>query len=183
MNSKPNSLTLTKPNSPIPTTPNSPTTTPPRSTTPSDLFLQITAFPTRRTMGPIFDNSILPSHWNTEMKEALVIHIEGAIMIKEMMIAAILDVKYSLPIPITPPADQLALITSLISMMEKYETAKLLIDRFTKYLSYEKQQVIEALITSEPLKKLMKDLLSTPAVLALSLQQMIMNDSQPSGSC
>ena len=104
-------------------------------------------------------------------------------MIKEMLITAIWDVKYSLPMSTAPPADQLALITSLIRMMKKYEEAKLLIDRFMKYLSFEKQQVIEALITSEQLVKLMKELLSTPAVLALSLHQMTTNDSQPSGSC
>ena len=172
-----------QPNSPIPMEPNSLTITPPRSTTPSDLFLQIIMIPTRRTMGPIFDDLILPSYWNTEMKEALVTHIKGAIMIKEMMIAAILDVKYSLPMSTAPPADQLALITSLTRMMEKYKEAKLLINHFTKYLSFEKQQVIEALVTSELLKKLMKDLLSMPAVLALSLQQMTTSDSQPSGSC
>ena len=170
-------------NSPIPTEPNSPTITPPRSTTPSDLFLQIVTILTRRTIGPIFDNLILPNYWNTKMKEALATHIEGAIMIKEMMIAVILDIKYSLPMSTAPPADQLALMTSLTRMMEKYEEVKLLIDCFTKYLSFEKQQVIEALITSEQLVKLMKQLLSMPAVLALSLQQMTTSDSQPSGSC
>ena len=69
-------------------------------------------------------------------------------------------------------------------MMGKYEEAKLLIDHFAKYLPFKKQQVIEALITSEQLVKLqMKELLSMPAVLALSLHQMTMNNSQPSGSC
>ena len=135
-------------------------------------------------MGPIFDDSILPTYWNNEMKTALVMHIEGVIMIKEMLTTAIWDVRYSLPMSTAPLADQLVLITSLIRMMEKYEEAKLLIDHFTKYLSFEKQQVIEALITSEQLVKLqMKELLSMPAVLALSLHQMTTNDSQPSGSC
>ena len=135
-------------------------------------------------MGPIFDDSILPTYWNNEMKTALVMHIEGVIMIKEMLTTAIWDVRYSLPMSTAPLADQLVLITSLIRMMEKYEEAKLLIDHFTKYLSFEKQQVIEALITSEPLVKLMKELvLSMPIVLALSLHQMTTNDSQPSGSC
>ena len=82
-----------------------------------------------------------------------------------------------------PPADQLALITNLIKMMEKFEEVKLLVDHFLKYLLYEKQQVIKALTTSEQLVKSAKDLLSTPKVLALSLHQMTTDDSQPSGSC
>ena len=45
------------------------------------------------------------------------------------------------------------------------------------------RDVIEALTTSEQLVKSAKELLSTPAVLALSLQQMTTSDSQPSGSC
>ena len=120
--------------SPIQMKPNLPTTTPPRSTTPSDLFWQIQTIRTKRMMGPIFDDSILPSYWSTKMKKALAIHIEDAITIKEMLTTTIRDVKYYLLTSTAPPADQLALIMSLIKMMEKFEEAKLLIDRFTKYL-------------------------------------------------
>ena len=170
-------------NSPIPMEPNLPTTTPPRLTTPSDLFWQIQTIRTKKMMGPIFDDSILPSYWSTEMKKVLAIHIEDTITITELLTTTIKDVKYYLPTSTAPPADQLALITSLVKMTEKFEEAKLLIDHLTKHLSYKKQQVIEALITSEQLVKSAKELLSTPAVLALSLQQMTTNDSQPSGSC
>ena len=183
MNSKPNSPMSTKPRSPIPTTPNSLTTTPPRSTTPSDLFLQIVTIPIRRTIGPIFNDSILPSYWSTEMKKVMAISIEDMITIKEMLAVTIRDIKYYLPMLDAPPADQLALVTSLIKMTEQFKEVKLLADRFLKYLSYEKQQVIEALTTSEQLVKSAKELLNSPAVLALSLHEMTTDNSQPSGSC
>ena len=64
-------------------------------------------------MGPIFDDLILPSYWSTEMKKALAIHIKDAITIKEMLTTTIRDIKYYLPTSTAPPADQLALITSL----------------------------------------------------------------------
>ena len=111
------------------------------------------------------------------MKKALATHIE------EMLTVTIRDIKYYLPTSTAPPADQLALITNLIKMTEKFKEVKLLIDCFLKYLSYEKQQVIKALTTSEQLMKSVKEVLSMPEVLALSLCQMTMNDSQPSGSC
>ena len=120
-------------------------------------------------MGPIFDDSILLSYWSTKMKKALAIHIEDTITIKEMLTMTIRDVKYYLPTSTAPPADQLALITNLIKMTEKFEEAKLLINCFVKYLSYRKQQVIKALTTSEQLVKSAKELLSMPKVLALSL--------------
>ena len=172
-----------QPSSPILMEPNLPTTTPLRSTTPSDLFWQIQRIQTRRTMGPIFDNSILPSYWSTEMKKVMAISIEDMITIKEMLAVTIRDIKYYLPMLDAPPADQLALVTSLIKMTEQFKEVKLLADRFLKYLSYEKQQVIKALTTSEQLVKSAKELLNLPAVLALSLQQMTTDDSQPSGSC
>ena len=121
--------------SPILMEPNLPTTTPPRLTTPSDLFWQIQTIQTKRMMGPIFDNLILPSYWNTETKKALTMHIEDAITIKEMLTMTIRDVKYYLPMSTAPPADQLALITNLVKMTEKFKEVKLLIDRFLKYLS------------------------------------------------
>ena len=105
------------------------------------------------------------------------------ITIKEMLTTTIRDVKYYLPMSTAPPADQLALITSLVKMTEKFKEAKLLIDCFAKYLSFKKQQVIEALITSEQLVKSAKELLSMPEVLTLSLHQMTTHNSQPSGSC
>ena len=183
MSSKPNSPMSTKPSSPIPMELNSPIMTPPRSTTPSDLFWQIQMIQTKRMMGPIFDDLILPSYWSTERKKALAIHIEDAIRIKEMLTMTIRDIKYYLLTSTAPSADQLALITSLIKMTEKFEETKLLINHFVKYLSYEKQQVIKVLTTSEQLVKSAKELLNLPAVLALSLQQMTTDDSQPSGSC
>ena len=169
--------------SPILMKTNTPMTTPPRSTTPSDFFWQIQTIQTKRMMGPIFDGSTLPSYWSTKMKKTLAIHIKDVITIKEMLTTTIRDIKYYLPMSTAPPADQLALVTNLIKMMEKFEEAKLLINHFTKYLPYEKQQVIKALTTSEQLMKSAKELLNSPAVLALSLQQMTTNDSQPSGSC
>ena len=172
-----------QPNSPIPMEPNSSTTTPPRLTTPSDLFWQIQMIQTKRMMGLIFDDSILPSYWSTEMKKALAIHIKDVITIKEMLTTTIRDIKYYLPMSTAPPADQLALITNLVKMTEKFKEAKQLIDHFMKYLSYKKQQVIEALTTSEQLVKSAKELLSMPEVLALSLHQMTTHNFQPSGSC
>ena len=83
------------------------------------------------------------------MKRTLVILIEDAIAIKHMLEITIRDVKYYLPTSEAPPADQLALVTSLIKMMEKFQEAKLITDCFLKYLSYKKQQVIKALITSK----------------------------------
>ena len=91
------------------------------------MFWQIQTIQTKRMMGLIFDDSILPSYWSTEMKKALVKHIEDAITIKELLTMMIRDVKYYLLTSTAPPAEQLALITSLIKMMEKYKEAKLLI--------------------------------------------------------
>ena len=104
-------------------------------------------------------------------------------MIKEALIALIRDVKYYLPMSVAPLAEQLALVTELVKMMEKFMDAKETTDHFLKYLSQQKRDVIKALTTSEQLVKSAKELLSTPAVLALSLQQMTTSDSQPSGSC
>ena len=104
-------------------------------------------------------------------------------MIKEVLIVLIRDVKYYLPTSAAPLAEQLALVTELVKMTEKFVDAKETMDHFMKYLSQQKQEVIEALTTSEQLVKSAKELLSTPAVLALSLQQMTTSDSQPSGSC
>ena len=104
-------------------------------------------------------------------------------MIKETLILLIKDVKCSLPMLATPPAEQLALVTELVKMTEKFVDVKETTDHFLKYLSPQKREVIEALTTSEQLVKSARDLLSMPAVLALSLQQITMNDSQPSGSC
>ena len=104
-------------------------------------------------------------------------------MIKEMLTVTIRDIKYYLLTSTAPPADQLALITNLIKMMEKFVDAKETANHFLKYLPQQKQEVIKALTTSEQLVKSAKELLSTPTVLALSLQQMTTNDSQPSGSC
>ena len=75
-------------------------------------------------MGPIFDDSILLSYWSTKMKKALAIHIEDTITIKEMLTMTIRDVKYYLPTSTAPPADQLALITNLIKMTEKFKEVK-----------------------------------------------------------
>ena len=172
-----------QPSSPIPTEPNSPTTTPLRSTTPSDLFWQIQMIRKRRMIGLIFDDLILLDHWSTLLKKTLVSHIKDMITIKEVLIVLIRDVKYYLPTSVAPPAEQLALVTELVKMTEKFVNAKETTDHFLKYLSKEKQEVIEALTTSEQLMKSTKELLSTPAVLALSLQQMTTSDSQPSGSC
>ena len=183
MNSKLNSPTSMKPSSPIPMTPNSPTTTPPRSTTPSDLFWKIQMIRKRRMIGPIFDNSILPNYWSTLLKRTLVSHIKDMITIKEVLIVLIRDVKYFLPMSVAPPAEQLALVTELVKMMEKFVNAKETTDHFLNYLLQTKRDIIEALTTSEQLVKSAKELLSTPAVLALSLHQMTMNNSQPSGSC
>ena len=79
--------------SPVPMEPNLPTMTPPRSTTPSDLFWQLQTTLTKKTMGPIFNDSILPDYWSTEMKRVLTIQIEDLITIKEMLAATIRDVK------------------------------------------------------------------------------------------
>ena len=183
MNNKLNSSTSTKLNSPIPTMPNSPTTTPPRSTTSSDLFWQIQTIQKRRMIGPIFDDSILPDHWSTPLKKTLVSHIEDMITIKESLIALIRDVKNYLPTSVVPLAEQLALVTELVKMTEKFINTKETTDRFLKYLPQTKRNIIEALTTSEQLVKSAKELLSMPAVLALSLQQMTMSNSRPSGSC
>ena len=158
-------------------------TTPPRSTTPSDLFWQLQMTLTKKMMGSIFDDSILPDHWSNEVKKVMAMTLEDMITIKEMLSQTIKDIKYYLPTSTTPPAEQLALVTSMIRMTEKFKEAKLIANHFLKYLSYEKQQVIEALTTSEQLVKSAKELLSMPEVLALSLHQMTTNDSQPSGSC
>ena len=159
MNNKPNSPTSTKPSSPIPMTPNSPTTTPPRSTTPSDLFWQIQTIWKRRMIGLIFDNLILPDHWSTLLKKTLVSHIEDMITIKEVLIVLIKDVKSYLPMSVTPPAEQLALVMELVKMTEKFMNAKETTDDFLKYLSQQKREVIEALTTSEQLVKSAKELL------------------------
>ena len=134
-------------------------------------------------IGPIFDDSILLDHWSTQLKKTLVSHIEDMITIKEILIVLIRDVKYYLPMSVAPLAEQLALVTELVKMTEKFIDVKETTDHFLKYLSQTKRDVIEALTTSEQLVKSVKELLSTPAVLALSLQQMTMSDSQPSGSC
>ena len=133
MNSKLNSPMSTKPSSPIPMEPNSPTTTPPRSTTPSDLFWQIQTIWKRRMIGPIFNDSILPNHWSTLLKKTLVLHIEDMITIKEVLIVLIRDVKYYLPMSVAPPAEQLALVTELVKMTEKFMDAKETADHFLKY--------------------------------------------------
>ena len=125
----------------------------------------------------------MPDHWSTQLKKTLVSHIEDMITIKEVLIVLIRDVKYYLPMSIAPPVEQLALVTDLVRMMETFVNAKEAADYFLKDLSHEKQQVIEALTTLEQLVKSAKELLSMPAVLTLSLQQMTTNDSQPSGSC
>ena len=138
MNSKPNSPTSTKPSSPIPTTHNSLTTTPPRSTTPSDLFWQIQTIQKKRMIGLIFDDSILPDHWSTQLKKTLVSHIEDMIMIKEALIVLIRDVKCYLLTSIAPLAEQLALVTELVKMTEKFVDAKTTTDHFLKYLSQTK---------------------------------------------
>ena len=104
-------------------------------------------------------------------------------MIKEVLIVLIGDVKNYLPTSVAPLAEQLALVGELVEMTEKFVDAKETTDHFLKYLSQQKRDVIEALTTSEQLVKSAKELLSTPAVLALSLQQMTTSDSQPSGSC
>ena len=172
-----------QPNSSIPTTPNLPMMTPPRSTTPSDLFWQIQTIRKRRMIGPIFNDSILLSHWSTLLKKTLVSHIEDMITIKEVLIVLIRDVKYYLPTSVAPPAEQLALVTELVKMTEQFVSTKETTDHFLKYLPQTKRDIIEALTTSEQLVKSAKELLSMPAVLALSLHQMTTNDSQPSGSC
>ena len=128
-------------------------------------------------IGLTFDNSILPDHCSTLLKKTLVSHVEDMITIKEVLIELIRDVKYYLPTSGTPPAEQLALVTELVKMTEKFVNAKETTDYFLKYLPQQKQEVIEALTTSEQLVKSAKELLSTPAVLALSLQQMTMSDS------
>ena len=138
MNSKTNSPMLTKPSSPIPTEPNSPTTTPPRLTTPSDLFWQIQTIQKRRMIGPIFDDSILPDHWSTLLKKTLVSHIEDMIMIKEVLIVLIRDIKCYLLTSVVPPAEQLALVTELVKMTEKFMDMKETADHFLKYLSQQK---------------------------------------------
>ena len=104
-------------------------------------------------------------------------------MIKEALIILIKDVKHYLPMSVAPLAEQLALVTELVKMTEKFVDTKETTDHFLNYLSQQKQDVIKALTTSEQLVKSAKELLSTPAVLALSLQQMTTSDSQPSGSC
>ena len=147
------------------------------------MFWKIQTIQKRRMIGLIFDDSILPNHWSTLLKKTLVSHIKDMITIKEVLIILIRDVKYYLLTSVAPPAEQLALVTELVKMMEKFVDAKETADHFLKYLSQQKQEAIEALTTSEQLVKSAKELLSTPAVLALSLQQMTMNDSQPSGSC
>ena len=38
-------------------------------------------------MGLIFDDSILPSYWSTEMKKALAIHIEDGITVIVALVA------------------------------------------------------------------------------------------------
>ena len=133
-------------------------------------------------IGPIFDDSIFPDHWSTQLKKTLVSHIEDMITIKEILIVLIRDVKYYLLTSVAPLAEQLALVTELVKMMETFIDAKETTDHFLRYLSQQKQDVIEALTTSEQLVKSAKELLSTPTVLALSLQQMTTSDSQPSGS-
>ena len=104
-------------------------------------------------------------------------------MIKEALTELIRDIKYYLPTSVAPLAEQLALVTELVEMTEKLMDTKGTTDHFLKYLPQQKRDVIEALTTSEQLVKSAKELLSTPAVLALSLQQMTTSDSQPSGSC
>ena len=103
-------------------------------------------------------------------------------MIKEVLTVLIRDVKYYLPMSVAPLAEQLALVTELVKMTEKFVNAKEITDHFLKYLSQQKRDVIEALTTSEQLVKSAKELLSMPAVLALSLQQMTTSDTRPSGS-
>ena len=134
-------------------------------------------------IGLIFDDSILLDHWSTLLKKTLVLHIEDMITIKEVLIVLIRDIKYYLPTSVVPPAEQLALVTELVKMTEKFVNVKETTDHFLKYLPQTKRDVIEALTTSEQLVKSAKELLSMPAVLALSLHQMTTNDSQPSGSC
>ena len=130
--------TSTKLSSPMPTTPNSPTTTPPKSTTPSDLFWQIQTIQKKRMIGPIFDDLILLDHWSTQLKKTLVSHIEDMIMIKEVLIVLIRDVKYYLPTSVAPLAEQLALVTELVEMTEKFVNTKEIMDHFLKYLSQQK---------------------------------------------
>ena len=127
-----------QPNSPITMEPNSPMMTPPRSTILSDLFWQIQTIRKRRMIGLIFDDSILPNHWSTLLKKTLVSHIEDMITIKEVLIVLIRDVKYYLPTSVAPPAEQLALVTELVKMMEKFTDAKETTDHFLKYLSQQK---------------------------------------------
>ena len=43
-------------------------------------------------IGPIFDDSIFPDHWSTQLKKTLVSHIEDMIMIKEALIVLIRDI-------------------------------------------------------------------------------------------
>ena len=102
-------------------------------------------------IGLIFDNSILPDHWSMQLKKTLVLHIEDMIMIKEALILLIKDVKCYLPTSVAPLAEQLALVTELVKMTEKFMDAKETTDHFLKYLSQQKRDVIEALTTSEQL--------------------------------
>ena len=93
----------------------------------------------KRMIGPIFDDSILPDHWSTQLKKTLVSHIEDMIVLKEALTVLIRDVKNYLPTSVAPLAEQLALVTELVKMMEKFMDAKETTDHFLKYLSQQKQ--------------------------------------------
>ena len=89
-------------------------------------------------IGLIFDDSILPDHWSTQLKKTLISHIKDMIMIKEALTVLIRDVKYYLPTSAAPLAEQLALVTELVKMTEKFVDAKETTDHFLKYLSHQK---------------------------------------------
>ena len=85
-------------------------------------------------IGLIFNDLILPDHWSTLLKKTLVSHIEDMITIKEVLIVLIKDVKYHLPTSVAPPAEQLALVTELVKMTEKFVNTKETTDYFLNYL-------------------------------------------------
>ena len=82
-----------------------------------------------------------------------------------------------------PPDQLFGLVQNLMQAVDMYERAMISASNCRRYLPKESQDAIEALITSEQLRKLAAELLNSPELLALKLCQLSLIDLPPSGSC
>ena len=165
-------------NSPTSTRPNSPTTT----TASSDLFLQNKVIQIKKMMDQIFDNSNLPDYWSTETKRLTRSTIEDMIALQDRLLKKLEEAKQLLRMTPLLMEQLFRLIQNLTQAVDAYERATITASNCRRYLLKESHNAIEALIISDQLRKLALELLNSPELLALTLHQLSLTNSQPSGS-